>query len=546
MLNAKKIIILGAGGGTAFYISKLFYYLGVEVIAYDFRDSEKLIELKSLGIKTVIGNPPETNFEADMIIYSESLPENLIEELKQYNNTIFIEVTRFYRQMINTYENSNSTKLQEAFNRSNFAPLYSIDTTGIKIIGITGTKGKTMTIAILEQMLKACNKKVGIISTIEARVGDVTFDTGLHTSTPSSQDLVKYITEMKKHNVEYLILEATSIGLEAGRFSGLKFDYAIHNHIAPEHLDYHGNIENYAKSKVLLTSRYLKDDGIVIARADNTILQEYLIDTYIDKKKFILYSPKENFPSKYINNVHIELSDTVQDNNGVTYNVVISDGDNQIVINDIFIKLLGEFSALNSLSGLGVIYSEKLDVIKAMDSLKTIPQVKGRVEVIQYRPFYVIVDFAHTPDSLEAIYISARKLIRNNGKLIAIFGSAGRRDKTKRESMGKVTAEHADVTIITAEDPRTEKLSEINDQIATGWKKYISEHNLSASKTLIRFDDEELLADARRLAIKKGISLAGDGDVVVIAGKGHENSLAFGTEEVPWNDIEETKLILAI
>ena len=187
-------------------------------------------------------------------------------------------------------------------------------------------------------------------------------------------------------------------------------------------------------------------------------------------------------------------------------------------------------------------------VINALNSFKT---VKGRMNVIQKDPFYVIVDFAHTPNSLKNALKSIKSLCK--GKIIVVFGAAGQRDKKKRPQMGKIAAKYADITILTAEDPRFEKLKDINDQIVAGWSKYISQHmsrhmsmgNPSVyKKEIIRFDYDDKNVQVRRDAIKKALELAAPQDCVLICGKGHEQSLCFGSREYPWSDIRVVRELL--
>jgi UDP-N-acetylmuramoyl-L-alanyl-D-glutamate--2,6-diaminopimelate ligase len=181
--------------------------------------------------------------------------------------------------------------------------------------------------------------------------------------------------------------------------------------------------------------------------------------------------------------------------------------------------------------------------------------VEGRMEVIQKNPFYAIVDFAHTPDSLEKALIAVKKLVKNKGKIFAIFGCAGLRDPGKRAKMGKIAYKLADVIVVTAEDPRTEKLRDINDQIIEGMgkkivvykdvkptKEILNKELVKGVKVVVRFDKDDI--SSRRAAINWAIKSAKAGDVVIAFGKGHEKSLCFGTTEYPWSDIEEMKKAL--
>ena len=180
------------------------------------------------------------------------------------------------------------------------------------------------------------------------------------------------------------------------------------------------------------------------------------------------------------------------------------------------------------------------EVVEDISSFET---VKGRMEILQEKPFFVIVDYAHTPNGVKNALESARELVKN-GKLIHVFGCAGHRDFYKRPEMGGISNDIADVTILTAEDPRLEDLSEINDSIQKGWEEN-NKKIIDSQKTLYRFDDVEDNVKNRSDAISKALELAKDGDVVIITGKAHEMSLCFGQTEYPWNDIEETKKLIS-
>jgi UDP-N-acetylmuramoyl-L-alanyl-D-glutamate--2,6-diaminopimelate ligase len=200
--------------------------------------------------------------------------------------------------------------------------------------------------------------------------------------------------------------------------------------------------------------------------------------------------------------------------------------------------MVGEYNVSNALASICV--AEKLEIEKEVikKGLAGLRQIPGRTQILQTLPFMVVVDFAHTPNGLENVLRSVRSLCKGN--LIAVFGCAGKRDTTKRPLMGEVAAKYADVTILTAEDPRSEELKTINDHIEEGWRKAATKQ-----KSLIRFDDPTQNVKVREDAIRKALDIANEGDLVIVCGKSHEKSLCFGNTEYPWNDIEMVKKLLA-
>jgi len=279
--------------------------------------------------------------------------------------------------------------------------IYGLPSRGMLIIGVTGTDGKTTTSSMIYHILRAAGLKTALISTVGAYIDGKTYDTGFHVTTPGSLQLQSYIQKAKQAGVKYLIIETTSIGLHQNRIFGIPFNIAVLTNITNEHLDYHKTYEGYVKAKVKL---FQKAKTVIINADDRSF--KY-ISPYIQNKKIITYSMKvdgditpHSFPFKT--------------------------------------NMIGEFNKYNCLAAIAV--AKELDVkdqviTKALDTF--IPPV-GREEIVYDKDFKVIIDFAHTPGSFEAI-LSAMEIMKK-GRLIHVFGCAGQRDKYKRPEMGRISA----------------------------------------------------------------------------------------------------------
>lgn len=509
------VAVLGIGGAAASYIAKYFLFSGFEVVGYDLKKSSATAELQSLGAKVIYENPKELNAYTK-IIYSDALPKSVIEPLvSAHPNCEFVEVGSFTRGLISEFESKKlSPSKNKAFLKANIAPLFSLDIGDIKLIGVTGTDGKTSTIATLHHMLSELGHKVGSISTVRAKIRDKELKTGLHVTTPSQHKLFDLLSKMKNEKCEYILIEATSHGLYMGRLDGLKFDVAVLTNIASDHLSYHKDWQSYAKAKSLLFTKYLKENGTAVINNDDKKSVKYLSNKI--KANKIKYS---------LNSV-----DSVNERpNGISF--VYRERPYSL-------PLVGKYNISNSLAAAYALSALDLDAQAALKTLKTYKTPTGRMEILKDKPFRVIVDFAHTENGLKTLLKSIKSVAK--GRIILVFGCASQRDDSKRGAMGKWAKKHADVTILTAEDCRTESLKSINDEIQKGWDSY----KTLSTRQLYRFDEDKINVKVRKDAIKKALNTAKPGDIVLITGKGHEESLCFGHKEYPWSDIKETKALL--
>jgi UDP-N-acetylmuramoyl-L-alanyl-D-glutamate--2,6-diaminopimelate ligase len=523
--NLNSFTILGIGGKGAYYIAKYLLLLGKSIIGYDLKSNERTLELEKLGAKITYSNPDlNSRFTTEGYIYSNDLPPKLQNSIHSSNSGLpALEVGEMYHKIVDDYEDNGLTGDEvRAFKQSNIAPLYDIDTDKMKYIAVTGTDGKTTTCTMIYHLLKKNGFKPALVTTVSAKIGEDDIDTGFHTTTPSSQEVYALIKKAEDASCTHMILETTSHGLLQGRIMGLKFDAVGYTNITEEHLDYHKSWENLAFAKSLLIRKHTKLESKVVLNTDDSRSFGYLKDLH----RYLSYSTTDN-SADYLADKIEESDHDIQ--------FTLSNKKNSVKVT---IPILGRYNVSNFLAACGVVNSlENMSLEKISEGIRDFETIRGRMEVIQTAPFTVIVDYAHTPNALENVLKSVKKL--TSGKIINVFGSAGQRDFYKRPIMGKISNENSDITILTAEDPRLESLAEINDQIESGWKEGNNKEG-----QLIRFDDISNNVAVRRDAIQKALDIARDGDLVIITGKAHEMSLCFSQTEYPWNDIDEVKKLL--
>jgi UDP-N-acetylmuramoyl-L-alanyl-D-glutamate--2,6-diaminopimelate ligase len=389
------------------------------------------------------------------------------------------------------------------------------------VIGVSGTNGKTTTTHMIHGILKhATGNKTGFISTIGAEFGESSADTGLHVTTPTAPEIQDYLAQMVDAGLTHAVLEMTSHGLEQGRLVGVDIDIAVITNVTHEHLDFHGSYEAYRAAKGIMfemlskTARKGKSPKVSILNRDDSSYEHYL---KIPADKIISYGLSEG------SDVKPDKVDYAPDG------IHLHFGRRKISLN-----LVGEFNAYNALAAMATAEALNIEYPYIKRGLEQIASVSGRMQRIdEGQNFTAIVDFAHTPDALEKAISAARSMMQSDKRLIVIFGSAGLRDIEKRYLMAEVAAKQADFTILTAEDPRTENLDAILQMMADGCTASGGEEG----KTFIRVPD-------RGAAIFRACQLANEGDMVMACGKGHEQSMAFGTIEYPWDDRDAMRAAL--
>ncbi len=386
----------------------------------------------------------------------------------------------------------------------------------LRVVGVTGTDGKTTTTALIAAVLEATGAPVGVISTIGARIGNEWLETGAHVTTPDALDTQHYLRRMADAGMRYAVLETTSHGLAQHRVTSVAFDVAVVTNITHEHLDLHGSVENYRKAKAKLfdslASAYRKPETpkvSILNRDDSSYdyLHRYPADVVLT------YGVEHQAD---VRGTNVEYT-----NQGTRFTV-----ESPLGRFEVFTHLLGAFNVHNVLAAVAVGVSQGVSVEHIQEGIARVKRVTGRMEPIdEGQDFLAIVDFAHTPASLEQALKAARTMTK--GRVIVVFGSAGLRDVAKRSMMGRVAARLADLAVFTAEDPRTEDVNEIIAEIARG----------AQAAGAVEGQDYVCIPD-RAEAIEWAVLQAQPGDVVMACGKGHEPTMCYGEEEFPWSEHE--------
>ncbi|HSW47522.1 MAG TPA: UDP-N-acetylmuramyl-tripeptide synthetase [Candidatus Saccharimonadales bacterium] len=385
--------------------------------------------------------------------------------------------------------------------------IYMFPARKLKIIGVTGTDGKTTTASLIYHVLISAGFKASLITTVGAVINEKFSDIGLHVTTPGRFALQSYLKKSKKAGVEYVILELTSHALDQYRAFGIPIDVGVLTNVSNEHLDYHKTYEKYVDAKLKL----LKKAKIAVVNKD-------------DKS----YSNIKDQRSK-IKSVKIVTFGLRKDSDINPHNFPFKT------------DLVGKFNIYNSLAAISALQQLHLSDVDIRKGIASFHAPQGRQEVVYNKDFMVINDFAHTPNSFAAILPEMKKLAKN--KLIHVFGAAGQRDRYKRPEMGKISAMHSDIIVLTGEDPRNENIADINDQIISGIKDPgFGVVNYEAIKNgEVNLDDKSkyiLLIPDRRDAINFAISIAKKRDIVLLTGKGHEKSINYGKGEESWDEKE--------
>ena len=384
------------------------------------------------------------------------------------------------------------------------------------MIGVTGTDGKTTTSSLLFEILRHAGHSIGMITSVQAQLDAKILDTGLHVTTPEASELQGLLAEMVEAGITHCVLETTSHGLAQHRVAACEFDIGVLTNITHEHIDYHGSFEAYRDAKTMLFKELsddaLKENGperIAILNRDDASFEYVRRATGVRQVSYGLSTDAQ-----------VRATEVQASTAGLTFNLTFKEHQQGI-----FSPMIGEYNVMNCLAaaataieGLGISFE---GARKGILSMKGVP---GRMEKIDLgQPFLALVDFAHTPNSLSQVLNVARKLTR--GKVIVVFGSAGLRDREKRKMMARISQKLADLTILTAEDPRTESLDGILSEMAEG----------AQSGGGVEGEDYVLVPD-RGEALRAAVRHASAGDVLLACGKGHEQSMCFGDTEYPWDD----------
>lgn len=368
----------------------------------------------------------------------------------------------------------------------------------LKLIGVTGTNGKTTTAHMIEAILRYAGNKTGLMGNIGTKIGDTLFKTDINTQEPPT--LQGNLRRMVDADCAYAVMEVSSQGIDAGRVIGCEFRTAVLTNITQDHLDYHGTMENYIAAKGHLFSRL--GNGLT----DNPSEFKYAILNADDQASSIF---------KKLTAAHVltygiqEKADVMAEKitlsaQGTSFRVITYKGNAEMQIG-----MVGTFNVYNALAAITSALVEGLTLETIRDGLASLSGVSGRMEIVdEGQSFLALVDYAHTPDGLDNVLRSVRAFAEK--KVITVFGCGGDRDVTKRPIMGGIAAEYSDYVVVTSDNPRSENPKTILTDIEKGL--------LEKSYPTDRY---ELMQD-RMAAIKRAVSIANTGDVIVIAGKGHE------------------------
>lgn len=378
---------------------------------------------------------------------------------------------------------------------------YSFPSNKLRLIGVTGTDGKTTTSNLIYHVLNHSNVKSALVSTINARIGDETIDTGLHVTTPDPWDVPKLIDKAQKSGCEAMVMEVSSHGLDQNRVLGCNFEIGVHTTITHEHLDYHKTFERYLGAKAKL----FKMAKVSVLNKDDSSYDQ--VRAHIPSNKKIITYAIDQTADITLKNFPFTTS------------------------------LPGKYNQYNCLAAIAVArYIGIPDPVikKAIASFNGIP---GRFEIIPNKKgLHIVIDFAHKPNALENV-LQTTKNLYPKGKIIAVYGAAGERDYLKRPMMGEISGRLADISILTAEDPRSENENDIIEKIAQGCEKAGAKERTTQNikhqeknHIFIRIPDRK---EAIFFAIQKA---AQKGDSVLLLGKGHEESMCYGKTERPWNE----------
>ena len=409
--------------------------------------------------------------------------------------------------------------------------LYNHPSAKLKMIGITGTNGKTTTLYLIESILKEAGFNVGTIGTINYHYGKNTFSS-LHT-TPESLDLQNILRDMVNTRVTHAVLEVSSHALALSRLEGCQFDVGVFTNLTRDHLDYHRNMEEYFKCKERLFTQLLN-------KSISGDLPWRVVNLDDPRGKLLLSNTKTKTITYGMNSKsQVTAKDVKLDLSGINARIITPQGDLSLQA-----SLLGELNLYNIMAAVAVGITQGISLKTIKRGVEEVKKIPGRLERVENnRGMLILIDYAHTSDALEKLLISTGGF--SSGKIITVFGCGGERDRGKRPLMGAISAKYSDFTIITSDNPRNEDSSKIIEEIEAGIVKLpVKKYHSPDLRSGFGKKGYAIVRD-RREAIKLAVSLADSGDLVVIAGKGHEDYQVIGKKKIAFDDRDEVREALA-
>ena len=425
------------------------------------------------------------------------------------------------------------------------------------IIGVTGTEGKSSTVSFIWQLLRLCGKKAGFISTVEYSFGDEAIANPQHQTTPEAPIIQHHLNKMLENGCQYAVIESSSHGLspKTNRLGNVLFDCGVFMNVTLEHLEFHKTFEQYKKDKANLFRlldchdhiKEIAGEKLTIPSFGVVNLEDPSAQYFIDSTKKQVYGfTTQGKAGKAATNKEVDLPEIPENINyfeglnicaekeGISFDVNIHEDTDKNKTLQLTANLPGAFNAYNIMASIiAVSKLTNLSYQEVASKVKDVAPIKGRMTVIeQNQPFEVIIDYAHTPSSFETIFPPIRK--RCKGKMIALFGSGGERDLTKRPLQGKIAASYCDTVILTDEDPRGEDSVELLKMIAVGSQEQGK-----------KLDEDLFIIPDRKKAIRYAFSIAKENDIILLLGKSHENSIIYKDYVMPYDEISEAQLALS-
>ncbi|MFH0728948.1 MAG: UDP-N-acetylmuramoyl-L-alanyl-D-glutamate--2,6-diaminopimelate ligase [Pseudomonadota bacterium] len=416
------------------------------------------------------------------------------------------------------------------------AGFYQNPSDALSVIGITGTNGKTTTTYLVESMLVAADRFPGVIGTINYRYAGKTVENPV--TTPESLDLQRILAEMRQSGITHVAMEVSSHAIDLSRVERCGFDVAAFTNLTQDHLDYHGSMENYWACKQRLFTEYLargakKDRAVAVINVGNAHGREL----------FSLL--RESFPNQVISygvtgEGRVYPVDFDQDGSGIRGRIMTPAGSFSFRS-----TLVGQYNLENILCATGIGLALTLPLSAICDGIQSLRNVPGRLEPVMNKTGrFIFVDYAHTPDALDNV-LTALSALKRGARLLCVFGCGGDRDRAKRPIMGKIAAGHADLVIVTSDNPRTEAPERIIDEIVAGIRRENTPLLTAADLVAGKRANGYLVAPDRKTAIRLGLMASGAGDILLVAGKGHETYQILGTTKIAFDDRRETLTALS-
>ena len=364
---------------------------------------------------------------------------------------------------------------------------YELDNLSLKIIGITGTNGKTTASYLLRSIMDAAQLPAGVVGTIAYTYGDT--QKSAPNTTPESLDLYRMLSEMEKNGLKSCVMEVSSHALSLNRVDGLKFDAALFTNLGRDHMDFYKNVEDYFKAKAKLFFQ-IKEDGAAVINYDDPYGQRLMEMT---AGRIVTYGLNKE--------AQVTVLEKSMDIRGTK--LLVRTPENSFEVRS---KLIGEFNIYNILSAIATAYAMDIPKEAIIAGIGALDKVPGRMQSFEIKPgVLAIIDYAHAPEALKNALITVREITEK--RLIVVFGAGGDRDRGKRPIMGQIAEDLADIAIVTSDNPRTEDPQAIINDVLSGMKQP---------------EKRKVIVD-RRLAIAEAVKMAQRGDVLLVAGKGHES-----------------------